>query len=98
MVYMCLDGVSGGCHENHTSRKNSDGATRDSARPGRDRTGRIDGDRWVLDRRAIRETLGELAAERALLMKVMDKGGVAVAEDNDTVITVFNLEQEYQRG
>jgi hypothetical protein len=55
--------------------------------------GRIDGDRWVLDRRAIRECLSELAAERALLMKVMDKGGVVVAEDNDTVITVFNLEQ-----
>jgi hypothetical protein len=60
--------------------------------------GRIDGDRCVLDRRAIRETLSELAAERALLIKVMDKGGVAVAEDNDTVITVFNLEQEYRRG
>jgi hypothetical protein len=59
---------------------------------------RIDGDRWVLDRRTIRETLGELAAERALLMPVMDKGRVAVAEDNDTVITVFNLEQAYQRG
>ena len=60
--------------------------------------GRIDGDRWVRDRRTIRETLGELAVERALLMRVIDKGGVAVAEDNDTVITVFNLEQAYQRG
>jgi hypothetical protein len=60
--------------------------------------GRIEGDRRVLDRETIREILSALAAERALLMKVMDKGGLAVAAADDTVITAFNLDQGYCRG
>jgi len=60
--------------------------------------GRIEGDRRVLDRQTVREILAHLEAERALLMKVMDKGGVAVAAAGDTVITAFNLTQGYCRG
>jgi hypothetical protein len=60
--------------------------------------GRIDGDRWILDRQLVREVVNELTAERALLMKVMDKGGIAVAEDNNAIITAFNLEQRVPRG
>ena len=62
------------------------------------RYGRIEGDRWVLDRRLVRDALDELAAERALLMKVLDKGGIAVAEADNAVITAFNLEQRVRRG
>jgi hypothetical protein len=61
------------------------------------RYGRIDGDRWILDRRSVRHALDELAAERALLMKVLDKGGIAVAEADNKIITAFNLEQTFSR-
>lgn len=60
--------------------------------------GRVEGDRWVLDRQLLRESIDELAAERALLMKVLDKGGIAVAEDNNAIITAFNLKQRIRRG
>lgn len=62
------------------------------------RYGRIDGDRWVLDRNLVRNALDELAAERALLIKVLDKGGIAVAEADNAVITAFNLEEPVRRG
>ena len=60
--------------------------------------GRMEGDRRVLDRQTIREILAYLAEERALLMKVMDKGGLALATADETVITAFNLDQGYCRG
>ena len=53
--------------------------------------GRVVGDRYVLDRKEIQKLLDNLTAERSLLLKVMDKGGVAVAAANDEIITVFNV-------
>lgn len=59
--------------------------------------GRIDGDRRVLGRRDAMRVLDTLDAERAALMKVIDKGGLAVVESADTVVTTYNL-TERQRG
>jgi hypothetical protein len=55
------------------------------------RHGRIEGDRRVLDRREARLVLDSLDAERAALMKVIDKGGLAVVESADTIVTTYNL-------
>ena len=54
--------------------------------------GRIQGDRRVLDRKEIQSLLDNLTAERALLIKLMDKGGIAVAANGDDVITAMNIE------
>lgn len=53
--------------------------------------GRDDGERWILDRKELRRVLGELDAERSLVLKAMDKGGIAVPTNGDVVITAYNL-------
>ncbi len=55
------------------------------------RYGRIEGDRRVLDRREARSILNSLDAERAALVKVIDKGGLAIVESTDTIVTAYNL-------
>ena len=52
--------------------------------------GRTEGDRYVLDRRELRQRLSELDTERRKLLKLIDKGGITVATSGDTVITAFN--------
>jgi len=59
--------------------------------------GRIEGDRWVLDRREARAALDALMAERAELLKVLDKGGVVVVEGGTQVITAFNITERQRR-
>lgn len=58
--------------------------------------GRIEGDRWVLDRKEALAALNELTAERAALLKVVDKGGVVVVEENATVVTAFNITERHR--
>lgn len=53
--------------------------------------GRIEGDQWVLDRREARAALDGLMAERAALLKVLDKGGVVVVEEDNVVVTTYNI-------
>ena len=60
--------------------------------------GRVEGDRRVLDRKEIRLLLEGLEQERALLMKLRDKGVIAVATSADTVITAFNIEKGRNHG
>ena len=55
------------------------------------RHGRVEGDQWVLDRREALSVLDEVNAERAALLKVIDKGGVVVVEEDDTIVTTFNI-------
>lgn len=55
------------------------------------RHGRVEGDQWVLDRREALAVLNEVDAERAALLKVIDKGGVVVVEEDNTVVTAFNI-------
>lgn len=53
--------------------------------------GRVDGDRVVLDRREAKALLDQITAERAALLKVIDKGGIAVVEQGETIVTTYNL-------
>jgi hypothetical protein len=57
------------------------------------RYGRADGDRLVLDRREAAAALRTLDSERVALLKVIDKGGVALVEADDTIVTAYNLNE-----
>ena len=59
--------------------------------------GRIVGDQWVLDIREAKSVLDALDAERSALMKVIDKGGVVVVEEDDTVVTAYNITEKLRR-
>jgi hypothetical protein len=56
------------------------------------RHGRIEGDKHVLDRKAARNLIDELNEELRLAKRVLDKGGVTVVGDGDTLVTVYNLD------
>lgn len=59
--------------------------------------GRIEGDQWVLDIREAKAALDQVMAERAALLKVIDKGGVVVVEEDDTVVTAYNITEKLRR-
>jgi hypothetical protein len=59
--------------------------------------GRIEGDQWVLDIREAKAALDQVMAERAALLKVIDKGGVVVVEEDDTVVTEYNITDKLRR-
>ncbi len=59
--------------------------------------GRIEGDQWVLDIREAKAALDQVMAERAALLKVIDKGGVVVVEEDDTVVTAYNITDKLRR-
>ena len=59
--------------------------------------GRIEGDQWVLDIREAKAALDQVMAERAALLKVIDKGGVVVVEEDDTVVTAYNITERLRR-
>jgi hypothetical protein len=59
--------------------------------------GRIEGDQWVLDRREARAALDQVMAERAALIKVIDKGGVVVVEEDNVVVTTYNITERLRR-
>ena len=56
------------------------------------RHGRIEGNKHVLDRNESRRLIDALNEELRLAKRVLDKGGVAVVEGEDTVITTYNLQ------
>lgn len=55
------------------------------------RHGRIEGDKRVLDRNEARRLIERLTEELRLAKRAMDKGGIAVVDDGDTLITAYNL-------
>ena len=59
--------------------------------------GRIDGDRWILDLKEARAALDAVMADRSALLKVIDKGGVVVVEEDNTVVTAFNITERLRR-
>ncbi len=59
--------------------------------------GHIVGDRRILDRRGAKKLLYDLDRHRQDVMRVIDKGGVAIVEDGDRVITAFNLTKRAHR-
>jgi hypothetical protein len=55
------------------------------------RHGRVDGNRYILDRNESRKLIGQLEEELRLAKRVLDKGGVTVVESEDALITVYNI-------
>ena len=55
------------------------------------RHGRIEGNKRVLDRNESRRLIDDLKEELRLAMRVMDKGGIVVVDQSDTLITAYNL-------
>jgi len=61
------------------------------------RHGRVEGDKYVLDRNASRRLIDALEEELRLAKKVLDKGGVTVVEGDDVVITAYNASTPVHR-
>lgn len=57
------------------------------------RHGRVDGDRHILDRKESLRLIESLTEELRLAKQVLDKGGVAVVDQEDTIITAYKLRQ-----
>lgn len=53
--------------------------------------GELVGDKVILDMKNIDELLRDMDRLRKDLLRVRDKGGVAVVEDNGSQITTYNL-------
>lgn len=47
-------------------------------------------DRIVLGKKEAQKRLAELEAEKLLLMKIADKGGIVVVQAGDALITTYN--------
>lgn len=52
--------------------------------------GVIDGDKYILNKKSACAYLEKLKREMRVLMRVIDKGGVVVVADGDTLITTYN--------
>ena len=54
--------------------------------------GEVRGDAIILDRSAVRALLDQLDRMRKQAIKVLDKGGVGVVEQGDSIITTYNID------
>jgi hypothetical protein len=52
--------------------------------------GKEQGDKVILNRKATQSILHEMDQLKKDLLKVMDKGGIVVVMDNETLITTYN--------
>jgi hypothetical protein len=57
--------------------------------------GRVEQDRYVLDRKEAQERLRTIQREASLLKKVLDKGGVVVVTEGDALITTYNCDSNW---
>ena len=62
------------------------------------RYGRVDGDKHVLDRKESLRLIEELNEELRLAKQVLDKGGVTVVDQEDTVITAYKLRRHLRHS
>ena len=53
--------------------------------------GKEKGDKLILNRKTTQRVITEIDSMRKELLRIMDKGGVTVVIDNDTLITVYNV-------
>jgi len=53
--------------------------------------GKNKGDKLILNKKATQKVIDEIDSIRKELLRVMDKGGVTVVVDNDTLITTYNI-------
>ena len=59
--------------------------------------GKEQGDRLILNRKATQKLINEIDSMRKELLKVIDKGGVTLVVDNNTLITAYNA-NSYKRN
>jgi hypothetical protein len=62
------------------------------------RYGRVEGDKYVVDRNESRRIIEELSEDLRLARQVMDKGGITVVEESATVITAYNPSVPMRHG
>ena len=55
------------------------------------RHGRVVGNRHILDRNESRRIIAALEEELRLAKRALDKGGITVVEDGDTLVTAYNV-------
>jgi hypothetical protein len=55
-------------------------------------------DKLSLGRKEVLERLSEISEEKRLLMKILDKGGVVVIAQGDTIITTYNRIPRHRRA
>lgn len=59
--------------------------------------GKDSGDKLILNKKATQKVLDEIDTIKKELLKIMDKGGVTLVLDNDTLITAYNT-SSYKRN
>jgi len=59
--------------------------------------GKGKGDKLILNRKATQKLIDEIDGMRKDLLRVMDKGGVTLVVDNNTLITAYNT-NSYKRN
>ena len=59
--------------------------------------GKDKGDKLILNRKATQKLIDEIDTIRKDLLRVMDKGGVTLVVDNETLITTYNTDS-YRRN
>jgi len=59
--------------------------------------GKEKGDKIVLDKKIIQSKLEEIDNMRRELIRAMDKGGITLVVDNETLITAYNTDS-YRRA
>ena len=61
------------------------------------RHGRVEGNKHILDRNESRRVIDALMEELRLAKRALDKGGIAVVEGGDTLVTAYNLATRARR-
>lgn len=55
------------------------------------RHGRVEGDKHILDRQEPQRIIERLNEELRVARQILDKGGVTVVDEGDTIITAYNV-------
>ncbi|MDS1314371.1 DUF4258 domain-containing protein [Aliarcobacter butzleri] len=58
--------------------------------------GKDEGDKLFLDKKETQRIIYQIDNLRNTLLKVMDKGGVAVIVEDETLITTYNLDKKHR--
>lgn len=59
--------------------------------------GKDKGDKLILNKKATQKVIDEIDTIRKELLRIMDKGGVSVVLDNESLITAYNT-NSYKRN
>ncbi|WP_338431965.1 hypothetical protein [Synechococcus elongatus] len=62
------------------------------------RYGVQDGDKFVLNRKQIQSVVNEIDGLRRKLMQAIDKGGIVLVANGETLITAYDFDSYHRRG